>query len=909
MSFTLSLEQQRAVNHRGSHLLIIACAGSGKTETVARRCVSLLEEGMSPESIVAFTFTERAATELKQRISERVSESMGAHALDRLNRMFVGTIHAFCLRLLQEHVPQYAAYDIIDEHQLAGLVSREFDNLGLKSLSNAGHWDTIALFLDNLNVVENELLSYDQLGEAFRDYYRSFSELLQRYRLLTYGQLITLAVRELTKPDVHARVHGAIRHLIVDEYQDINPAQEQLIRLLSQDPVTLTVVGDDLQAIYQWRGSTVENILTFDHRYEGVKAETLPTNRRSRPGIVNAAEVFSEAISPKLPKLMQPYREPSNPEVVCSVSATPWDEAETIAGAIASAIKQGYRCEDFAVLVRSVKTSSDPFVKAFQEYAIPFRCGGRTGLFRQPEARVLGKTYAWLVNGDWRDDRHAFEVVNVTLEDLMTEYSQVFALSAEGMKRLRTFLNDWKAEVSIEQSHNLVREFYQLLNVLQVQQWETNHPSTSARLGVLARFTQLLADYESVNRRAKQSPDAGGQVNGQSWGQWYYKGLYLYMQTYALEAYEDFSGENPLDYDAVDILTVHQAKGLEWPVVFLPCLSTHRFPSMRTGTRKEWLLPDSVFDRLRYEGTEMDERRLFYVAMTRARDVLYLSTFERINREVAPSPFFMELSGGGLPALSGFPLPPQKEQEREREEPKPTISFSQLAQYDTCPFAFRLRDLLGFQPPIAQEIGYGRALHHVLRRIVDHTKVEGAVPAEEDIGQIMDEEFYLPYANRPGYKRMRGAAERIVLDYIRNYRDDLLRIWQVERPFELHLDKATVIGRADAILNFEGNQTGKTALIDYKTSLAADTLELHAFQLCIYTCAGRLEGLDIEAAYVHDLTQGKRLSVPVSESHTEKARLRAEDIAEGMRANKYVHRSGSHCRHCDVRWICKYGTK
>lgn len=240
-----SREQEAAINYRGGHLQIIACAGSGKTEVISRRVSRLLVEGAEPGQIVAFTFTEKAAGALKERIQQHVSEDLGAEYLDRLNPMFVGTIHSYCLRLLQEHVPQYAAFDVLDEHRLAGLVSREYSRLGLASLGGNGHWRCINTFLANVDVVENELIDPNRLGRtAFRECYERFWQTLHRYRLLTYGQFITRAIQELRKAEVHKRVHDRLRHLIVDEYQDINPAQEELIRLLSRSPVHLCVVGD-----------------------------------------------------------------------------------------------------------------------------------------------------------------------------------------------------------------------------------------------------------------------------------------------------------------------------------------------------------------------------------------------------------------------------------------------------------------------------------------------------------------------------------------------------------------------------------------------------------------------------------------------------------------------------------------
>ena len=152
------------VAHRGEHLQVIACAGAGKTEAISRRVSSLIVDGVEPSQIIAFTFTDRAAQSLKLRITKRISEAKGPAFLDRLGPMFVGTIHAYCLRMLQDHVPEFGTFDILDENRLAGLLSREHKRLELSKLGNQ-HWRPIFGFLRNADVVENELID----GQSSRE--------------------------------------------------------------------------------------------------------------------------------------------------------------------------------------------------------------------------------------------------------------------------------------------------------------------------------------------------------------------------------------------------------------------------------------------------------------------------------------------------------------------------------------------------------------------------------------------------------------------------------------------------------------------------------------------------------------------------------------------------------------------
>jgi DNA helicase II / ATP-dependent DNA helicase PcrA len=293
-------------------------------------------------------------------------------------------------------------------------------------------------------------------------------------------------------------------------------------------------------------------------------------------------------------------------------------------------------------------------------------------------------------------------------------------------------------------------------------------------------------------------------------------------------AYHDFEGEETFDLDAVDLLTVHQAKGLEWPVVFIPCLVNRRFPAVKTGQKEDWLLPESVFPSAcqeRYAGTMDDERRLFYVAMTRAKDMLYLSRFRRKKNRVQSSPFLEHAAGSDPPLVSSVPLPPRFVRDKNGTPAKLTLTFSDLARYEHCPLAFRMGGLLGFERQLVPELGYGKAIHHALRRIADHVRTTGNAPTQQEVDGLLDDEFYLPYAHSFLYQRLRTEARRVIDRYLSRYRDDLFRVWETERPFELHLDRAIVTGRADVILDREGGEIGSLALVDYKT--AGDRIICH----------------------------------------------------------------------------------
>lgn len=891
-----------AVSYRGGHLQIIAAAGSGKTEVVAQRTAELLASGVRPEGVVAFTFTERAAAELKERIAMRVEARLGSAARDRLGSLYVGTIHAYCFRLLQQRVPRYETFDVLDDNQLTAFLSREANRLNIRELHpDRKMFAAIQLFLQSVAVVENELLNPQDLPDPFGTVLRNYNSTLERYRLLTYGQQIARAVEELNRPEVRAEVHKTLRHLIVDEYQDINPAQEKLIEHLVGAETHLAVVGDDDQAIYQWRGSDVSNIVDFEKRYPGVRTFRIEKNRRSRPQIVDVANRVANTIAGRLPKTMLQHRPPSDgtPQVVLWHQDKEVEEAGWITSMILDLNERGVPFRDMAVLVRS-RAVYAKLIEQFGSFDIPVQSAGRAGLFDQPEVKILGKTICWLTDQDWRDQYGP--PVPVAEADLLAEYRAQFGVTEAGARVLGRALREWKALVPrTDRTADLVGEFYALLDVLDVKSWDLASRMQANRMGSMARFTALLADYESVRRRARPDPDVDGeQVGGEDRGTWYYRNLAIHIVNYAQGAYEGFDGEIDLTLDAVDLTTVHKAKGLEWPVVFVPSVTGNRFPTTRVGRPQTWLIPRHMFAVDRYEGTDADERRLFYVAVTRARDWLSISRHDRITKNsVQASPYFMELEDlETTPEAVVYPAIETGPGGDEALE----VTYSELATFLDCGMAYRLRNLLGFQPRLAPELGYGKAVHHVLHTVADVTRDTGNVPDDAQIDEILRRSFFLPTANKPAHRQLKEAARRLVSEYAAKHADDLHRVWESERPFELRLDGITVTGRADVILDSEGGKPDSLAILDYKTSTQGEGE--HVLQLQVYTDAGRREGLEVRAAYVHDLKASSRMAIDVAASAVNSAEETVREAGQDIRRRDFRPNPGVRCRRCEVRTIC-----
>ncbi|HWG74725.1 MAG TPA: PD-(D/E)XK nuclease family protein [Acidimicrobiales bacterium] len=337
-------------------------------------------------------------------------------------------------------------------------------------------------------------------------------------------------------------------------------------------------------------------------------------------------------------------------------------------------------------------------------------------------------------------------------------------------------------------------------------------------------------------------------------------------------------------------------------MVFVPSMTASRFPTRQTGREQAWLVPRGRFAAARYEGSDADERRLSYVAMTRARDFLSVSRHGRVKKNsVGASAYYRELAHLEvkpeeirLPAISG---------RSGGDEDPITVTYSELASFLDCAMAFRLRNLMGFQPRLAPELGYGKAVHHVLRAVAEETKASGRVPGPVALDAILDDSFFLPTASKPAHRELKDAARRLVATYVSEHSDDLHRVWETERPFELHLGGVVAAGRADVILDQEGGVTTALAIVDYKTSTTGDVAD-HALQLQVYTDAGWREGLDVRGAYIHDLKAARRDAVDVEPAAVDSAEDVVAAAAVRIRARDYTPNPGARCRRCEVRTVC-----
>jgi DNA helicase-2/ATP-dependent DNA helicase PcrA len=893
--YELTEEQKKVVLSKSRHIRVVAGAGAGKTETLTRRIAYLiLVDRAEPSSIVAFTFTEKAAQAMKSRIYQRVGDLKGS--VNRLGEMYIGTIHAYAKRLLEDH-PKYGSYEVLDENQEMAFVMRHGWALGF---GKKGYAEECRTFLRTVNMAWEEMLDEGELEESAPEFHHMMKEyegILDEHKLLTFSFMIRQAVAELRKGDTMRR-EREVKYLFVDEYQDINRAQEEMIRHIGAKG-SVFVVGDPRQSIYQWRGSDERFFESFAGTFSPCETFTISQNKRSVQSVVEAANTFADGFERKYSRM---YAERGEAGLVgLKEHRTPEDEASWIADQIEALVKRtGIKYSDIAVLTRSVSTSAGPLINILRERRIPYIVGGTIGLFRRGEAQAMGRIFAWFSEeGFWVENIYSWwdqvkgDSLLTTALDGWREATRrtVPPGGVDELKRIKADLNSAKPGY-----RNVTHLYHDVLIAMGFKELDYRDANDAAVMANLGRFHNLLTDYEGMNRRGGRSVKWPRDLKGLCW----------FMNSYATQAYEEQPADDIRGVDAVRVMTVHQAKGLEWPAVFLLSTVERRLPSSMVGREQFWWdVPREMFDAERYEGNLEDERRLFYVAMTRARDVLVVSYFRQMgNYAVRRSEFVDVIEREGVPVtgITGG-MPPVVVRPTPLNEEMQTFSAGELTRYNRCHHMYLLWKVWGYQPELTEALGYGNSLHYSLRRAGEMV-AKGADPVDA-IREAVETEFHLPYAGGEVHRKFKESAKEKLVRFAELHGQDLVRIEETEYRIEYPVENATVTGKVDVILR----DGGVREVREYKTSQEVTTPEELAEQVRIYVMglneAGRPAGR-ASAAY---LDEGEVKPVGIGGAELSQARDIVDRTVERIIERDFTPTPGeSSCSRCDHTGICRFAS-
>ena len=995
----LNAQQRRAVTHGEGPLLVVAGAGTGKTQVVTRRIAWLIAtKRAKPSEILALTFTDKAAEEMQLRVDQLVPYGY----TDTL----VATFHAFGDRVIREHALELGLPSeprVLSRPETVIFLRERLFRLELDAYRPLGD---PTKFLAALATLFSRLKDEDVAPEDYRAHatslasaaeaagdapggaalrdearrhaelaaaYGRYQELLAEAGAIDFGDQVRLALTLLREhPAARHGLQGRFRYVLVDEFQDVNRAQAQLVELIAEPHRNVTVVGDDDQSIYRFRGAATGAIVDFLEHFRGARTIVLRRNYRSRAPILDASYRlirFNDPdrleISRGLAKRLVPDRRGRGSAPVRQVAfAAGTDEADWVAAEIRRRIRGGAALRDHAVLVRA-NADADAILRSLNVAGVPWRFSGVSGLYSRPEIRLLlaflralanphssvdvfalaaselyaiaGDDLAALTNRARRTNRSLRE----TLEELESQPG-LLRLRAETRTSLARLVADLGRYAELGSRQPAGEVLYEFLTA---SGWlrrlaEAGTPAAEEALGNVARFFEIVrsqSDLLADDRAAFLAP---------------------HLET-LIEAGDDpATADLDPDADAVAVVTIHKAKGLEWPVVFMVGLVDGRFPAR--GRREQLGVPDALLRGTFPAGDAQvqEERRLFYVGMTRARDELVLSHALDYGgkRTRRVSPFVLEaldLPAGIAPATrSADPLERLGTFEAPAvARPAPAsgamkeplvLSFYQVDAYLACPLRYKYAHVLRVPTAPNHAIVYGSALHLAVQDF-HRRHAHGIVMSEAELIEVFERAWSTEGFVSREHEEARLEAGRTAL---RRFRRAQLQPGAVvpayvEREFAFTLDGDRVRGRMDRVDVIplvgpaaDGRPDGlddaapvadaadvvepalpllheRVVITDYKSSDVREPAKARerardSLQLTIYAMAWQAEtGRLPDAVALHFLDSGLVGTAEVDAPRIERGIADIRAAATGIRAGAFEARpSYSACSWCAFRSIC-----
>lgn len=881
----LSPEQQQPFNRSCPNASVLAAAGSGKTRTLVHLLAADLFSGISAEQIIAFTFTEKAADELLARVHTLVRRHMPD--ID-LNGMYVGTIHAWCLQYLIEQ-SDYYGYTPLDELHVDTLASRLYDSLGLAETYGQPYPRALPKFLADLEIFYNECLTLSEVPEAIRGSLGNFLNVLRSNRLITFGDMIRYAIQ-------HLQSNGPVRNLralYVDEYQDVNPAQVALIKAMLPEEGRVVVVGDDLQCIYNWRGSDVTRILDFPNEFEDVSVHRLSTNYRARPPLVHLGNQIAQNISLRdQMKVMQPGRENVEFPLIHWISTpTEDDQVAAVVDIVRNLVAAEVPSNKIAVLLRSVRSYGRRFVDALTAAGLPVQCPilSRGGRFIED---FLLPIFEWLstehVEPRNERDEHQAEAD----ADRLWKLAEPWVQAPDPENTFWDSLNSWFDLISANknEAYDVRGQLYNFLDACHVR----IAPDDSSLMVGMGIATQIVRSVEEIHRR-RLAGHARRSARGVMSEAFY--GLSRYHQ--------DFGESIPIDtsQDGVLVSTVHQAKGLEWPVVILPMLVQNRFPVRNSSHGTSF--PDEIAGR--YGTTTDDERRLFYVAVTRARERLFLldPLLENIEKR---SVFLWELEKGSFITPTKVAEVPDEVWDLSSKDleggdtPPIRIGLSDLLIYLECPYQYGLRRVAAIQPSIGDELGFGEGLHELIQR-----RFESDLPwSSGDTDSQVNKFVNLPYMSQEGERHSRGAIKKRLMSL------EALGVFSTEVESEVSVEVVLNGGIVHGVIDLiQINPDTSIRIRDWKANIHDAFIPRYERQLQFYSYALREQGRNVQIADLVDVAASSESGylvnriVNIEETVVSSLIHSFENALRGISGGEFEPRPNmAVCTSCDMRRIC-----
>jgi len=955
----LDPDQVKAVTAPDGPLLVIAGAGTGKTTVLTRRIAYLIAAKLArPREILALTFTDKAASEMEERVDLLVPYGYA--------EVWISTFHAFGDRVLREQAlalgldPDFTL--LSRPEQVVFFRERLFEFPLSYYLPLGDPTKYVEAILTLISRAKDEDVSPEEYlhhaerlaaeahtrpedsrvqEEARRQReialtYQMYQELMAREKAADFGDQVTLTLKLFREhPAILAEYQSRFRYILVDEFQDTNYAQWQLLRLLVGPDGNLTVVGDDDQSIYKFRGAAASNLLGFTEVFPRAEVVVLTRNYRSGQPILDAATRLIRHNDPErlevrlgIDKRLRTHREGAR--VVEHLHYdTLGSEADGVAGLIEAHVSSGrYRYRDLAVLVRTNR-AADPFLRALNVQGIPWRFSGAHGLYNREEIRLLmaflrvvadpdaGQSLYHLASSEpYRVPALDLARCSATARRMHRSLFWVFqhlddvgldGLSGEGVATIQKLLEDLAAYIRRAQALRTGEVLYHFLMESGYLKRLTARHDIASQIQVqnIARFFERVKRFSDVALLDRVAQ-------------------FVEYQDKLLEVGEDPAvAEADADVDAVNVLTLHKAKGLEFPVVFMVGLTADKFPGR--GIRDPIDLPPPLVKDFVPAGDVhlQEERRLFFVGMTRAKDELYL-TSSRDSGTARPkkvSRFVLEALDLPQPEEAAFRASPKEviaryappaEQEWGMLQPMApdeilTLSYFSVDDYRTCPLKYKFIQIL--RVPIREHhtVIYGKALHDAVQAYL-RQKMRGRRVTREELWGIFEQSWVSQGFLSREHEEQRLEAGRQTLGRFYDREEETGTIpTHVEKEFGFALDRDRVVGRWDR-LDVRGEEV---VIVDYKSSDVRQPKEAtrrarESLQLSIYALAYRqMYGEIPTRVELHFLETGLTGVARKADAEIQETAEIIKEVAAGIRARDFTAKpSYMACGYCAFREIC-----
>ncbi len=935
-------EQQKAIDHTKGPLLIIAGAGTGKTRVITSSILHLINSGIYKASeILALTFTEKASNEMVERIDMEMPFGY--------EEICVKTFHSFSEQILREsglEIGIDTSYKIISREEQWFFFKKNLYTFELNYYRPLGNPNKfISDLLTHFSKLKDELITPEKYIEwaeklevknpedeevrkknlEIANAYKKYQELLIQNNYLDFGDLTTYAVKLFdTRKSVLAEYRNRFKYIFVDEFQDTNYAQFKLVRMLSEEHKNITVVGDDDQSIYKWRGASLSNILQFEKYFPETEKVVLIENYRSSQNILDSAYTLIQNNNPDRlevkSNIVKRLHSNSIHDEKVHVHHFQYylNEAQFIAEKINSLSKEeGLPYSSFAILVRTNRITNS-FIDALKSAGIPYHVNDPKGLLHLPEIKDLVAVVKFLSNP--YDDVSLLrimklDVFGVSMQEILSVINNPIKKHlVMALKKLAEEENEVLPgmESNFKKIYELFKYLIEFSKKKSVGLTINEFLMKSGHLEYLLQNEKYEEVY-SVNEFAK-NVSAFEKDNENN----FVADFCSYIELLEESEYPMAYKEDQISREAVQILTTHGSKGLEFDYVFLGSLVNTRFPG--TNRRDTFVIPEELTTEIYSEGDVhmQEERRLMYVAMTRARKGLHMSYSDKYegNKFWKKSVFIEEISEcAGVeqienkPALD--PIESLKKLNRKATKVfdlpkfnKKRISYSQLDSFDMCPLKYNYSYLLKIPTPTSHVTNFGSSVHETLNEFYQMLKIK------KDLPFSFMEELYLKNWNSEGYDSVEHekVKKKKGLDMLKKYYDANSNPWTVpeflERSFNLRIGEYMLSGRIDRI---DKLSDGTYEVIDYKTgSIHSDLNVKKHLQLSIYAMACRdLFKIKVSKLSLYFLDANEKISTTRSDEDINELADTIKEKIEEMKASDFEPTPNEKlCSFCDYRMIC-----